>query len=82
MMAEGQNDFPLEVFYKIENNASVELRLTINLGTGVYPYWVEVDVVDSENKKIITHLGSGTNLENYKDAEHKGLSIFREWRVK
>ena len=75
-----QSDFPFEVYYKIEKNTSVELRLTINLGTGALPYWVEAEIVDSENKKIITHLGRGTNLECCKDAEHKGLAIFRVWR--
>ena len=48
-------DFPLEKFYSIADNKHLLLRLTI--GQSKDQFWVESDIVTSESKKIVLHLG-------------------------
>ena len=75
------NSFPKELFFKIEQNQSMELRITVNLGTGDDPYWAEIDLVESENKKIMVHIGTVTGLEDEKEATQRGLGLYKKWRV-
>jgi len=74
-------NFPEEIYFNIEKNRSLELRVTVNLGIGDLPFWVEVDLVDSANKKIITHIGKATSLEDRNSAINCGMHLFRKWRA-
>ena len=67
-------DFPLEKFYSIEDNEDMLLRLTI--GQSKDQFWVESDIVTSESKKIVLHLGLQQNLDSIFEATQFGLKLY------
>lgn len=57
-------EFPAEFFIKLEGQDFLLGRLSINKMNG--SYWVEVDIVQKESKKIFAHVG---NLYNTRDLD-------------
>jgi len=57
-------EFPAEFFIKLEGQDFLLGRLSINKMNG--SFWVEVDIVQKESKKIFAHVG---NLYNTSDLD-------------
>ena len=58
------SEFPAEYFIKLEGQDFLLGRLSINKMND--SYWVEIDIVQKESKKIFAHVG---NLYNTKDLD-------------
>ena len=73
-----QIDLPTEKFFPIKDNNEFLLRLIV--GSHLSKFWVEADIVSKESHKIIYHLGSKHNIENYFDSVQAGLSFYTKWK--
>jgi len=62
-------EFPTEYFVKLEGNEFLLGRLSINKMNA--SFWVEVDIVQKESKKIYAHVG---NLYNVSDLDEAVIS--------
>lgn len=60
------SEFPAEYFIKLEGQDFLLGRLSINkMSNG---FWVEVDVVQKESKKIFAHVGNLYNVADLDEA--------------
>ena len=60
------NEFPAEYFIKLEGQDFLLGRLSINkMNTS---FWVEIDIVTKESKKIYAHVGNLYNLTDLDEA--------------
>ena len=68
--------FPKEASYPIQDSKFVKLRLTIGLDLKTQEFWVESDLVQSENDKIFQHLGKKFKIQTEHDAIQDGLNFY------
>jgi hypothetical protein len=59
-------EFPAEYFIKLADQDFLLGRLTINKMTG--SFWVEVDIVQKESKKIWAHVGNLYGIKELDEA--------------
>ena len=77
-MSNEKVDYPVEKYFPIRNTSDLLLRLFIGID-GNY-FWVESDIVSSEGKKIVHHLGSKYKIADYFDAVQAGLDFYTKYR--
>ena len=59
-------EFPADYFIKLEGQEFLLGRLSINKMNS--SYWVEIDVVQKESKKIFAHVGNLYNVSELDEA--------------
>jgi hypothetical protein len=59
-------EFPAEYFIKLEGQEFLLGRLSINKMNS--SYWVEIDIVTKESKKIFAHVGNLYNIADLDEA--------------
>jgi hypothetical protein len=59
-------EFPAEYFIKLEGQDFLLGRLSINKMNS--SYWVEIDIVTKESKKIYAHVGNLYNMTDVDEA--------------
>ena len=59
-------EFPAEYFIKLEGQDFLLGRLSINKMSG--SFWVEIDIVTKESKKIFAHVGNIYNISDLDEA--------------
>lgn len=59
-------EFPAEYFIKLEGQDFLIGRLSINKMKS--SYWVEIDIVTKESKKIYAHVGNLYNMSDVDEA--------------
>lgn len=59
-------EFPAEYFIKLEGQDFLLGRLSINKMNG--SFWVEIDIVTKESKKIFAHVGNIYNITDLDEA--------------
>ena len=67
------SDFPKELFIKLEGQEFLEARLSINEMKS--SYWVEVDIVQKESRKIWAHVGNLYNVPDEDEAIYKAVQL-------
>ena len=55
-MVDLYNEYPKEFFIKIDGEPFLEGRLLVNASENLNSFWVEIDIVSIETKKIWKHL--------------------------
>lgn len=60
------NEFPAEYFVKLDGNDFLLGRLSINKMNSTF--WVEIDIVQKESKKIWAHVGDLYNVPDLDEA--------------
>lgn len=60
------SEFPAEFFVKLENQDFLLGRLSINKMN--HSYWVEIDIVQKESKKIWAHVGDLYDIKELDEA--------------
>lgn len=71
------HEFPAEYFLELTGNEFLLGRLSINkMGRG---FWVEVDIVAKESKKIYRHVGDLHNVEDLDEAITRSVQMLSEY---
>ena len=76
-MSKPQSPFPKEYFLKLDGQAFLEARLTINEMQN--SFWVEVDIVQLESRKIWAHVGDLYNVSDEDEAIHKAVQLTADY---
>lgn len=72
--------FPKELFFPLENEPYFLGRLTIN--QILEEYSVEIDIVNTESKKIFYHVDMLFRRQNYEDAVQEGIDCLSKFLLK
>ncbi len=70
-------EFPKEIFLKLEGQEFLEGRLTINQLKN--SYWVEVDLVQIESRKIWVHVGDLHNIPSEDEATYRSVQMLSDY---
>lgn len=73
-------EFPAEYFLKLEGNDFLLGRLSINKMTN--SYWVEIDIVQKESKKIWAHVGDLHGISDVDEAIVRSVQTLSEFLKK
>jgi hypothetical protein len=70
-------EFPAEFFIKLEGQDFLLGRLSINkMNTS---YWVEIDIVQKESKKIFAHVGNLYNTADLDEAVTRSVQMLSNY---
>lgn len=70
-------EFPAEFFIKLEGQDFLLGRLSINkMNTS---YWVEIDIVQKESKKIFAHVGNLYNTPDLDEAVTRSVQMLSNY---
>ena len=70
-------DFPQEYFIKLDGQEFLLGRLVVNLLKNVY--WVEVDIIQKESRKIWAHVGDLHGILELDEAIHKAVQMLADY---
>jgi hypothetical protein len=70
-------EFPKEIFLKLDGQEFLEGRLTINQLKN--SYWVEVDLVQIESRKIWVHVGDLHNIPSEDEATYRSVQMLSDY---
>ncbi len=71
------HEFPAEYFLELKGNEFLLGRLTINkMSRG---FWVEVDIVTKDSKKIFRHVGDLHHIEDVDEAVTRSVQMLSEY---
>jgi hypothetical protein len=70
-------EFPAEYFIKLEGQDFLLGRLSINKMNS--SYWVEVDIVQKESKKIFAHVGNLYNTADLDEAVTRSVQMLSNY---
>lgn len=73
-------EFPAEYFLKLEGQDFLLARLTVNKLN--QKFWVEIDIVQKESKKIWAHVGDLHNVSELDEAIDKSVQILADFTKK
>lgn len=70
-------EFPAEYFIKLDGQDFLLGRLSINkMNTS---YWVEIDIVQKESKKIFAHVGNLYNTADLDEAINRSVEMLAKY---
>lgn len=70
-------EFPAEYFVKLDGQDFLLGRLSINkMQTS---YWVEIDIVQKESKKIFAHVGNLYNTPDLDEAVNRSVEMLANY---
>ena len=70
-------EFPAEYFIKLDGQDFLLGRLSINkMNTS---YWVEIDIVQKESKKIFAHVGNLYNTADLDEAVNRSVEMLAKY---
>lgn len=70
-------EFPAEFFIKVEGQEYLLGRLSINKMTG--SYWVEIDIVQKESKKIWVHVTDLYGITEVDEAIDRSVQVLSDY---
>jgi hypothetical protein len=70
-------EFPAEYFIKLEGQEFLLGRLSVNKLNSAF--WVEVDIVQKESKKIWAHVGDLHGIVDLDEALHKSVQALADF---
>ena len=70
-------EFPAEFFIKLEGQDFLLGRLSINKMNS--SYWVEIDIVQKESKKIFAHVGNLYNTADLDEAVTRSVQMLSNY---
>ena len=70
-------EFPAEYFIKLDGQEFLLGRLSINKMNG--SFWVEIDIVQKESKKIFAHVGNLYNTEDLDEAVTRSVQMLSSY---
>jgi hypothetical protein len=70
-------EFPAEYFIKLEGQEFLLGRLSVNKLNSAF--WVEVDIVQKESKKIWAHVGDLHGIVDLDEALHKSVQTLADF---
>ena len=71
------SDFPKDLYLKLEGQEFLEARLSINERKS--SFWVEVDIVQTESRKIWAHVGNLYNIPDEDEAVYKAVQMTADY---
>jgi hypothetical protein len=71
------HEFPAEFFVKLEGNDFLLGRLSINKMNA--NYWVEIDIVQKESKKIWAHVGNLYGVSELDEAVDRSVQTLSDY---
>ncbi len=73
-------EFPAEYFIKLEGNEFLLGRLSINKLN--HSFWVEIDIVQKESRKIFAHVGDLHGISDLDEAIVRSVQTLSEFLKK
>jgi hypothetical protein len=73
-------EFPAEYFIKLEGNEFLLGRLSINKMN--HSFWVEIDIVQKESKKIWAHVGDLHGINELDEAVDRSVQVLSDFLKK
>lgn len=70
-------EFPAEFFVKLEGQEYLLGRLSVNKMNS--SYWVEIDIVQKESKKIFAHVGNVYNINELDEAVDRSVQTLSDF---
>lgn len=70
-------EFPAEFFVKLEGQEFLLGRLSVNKMNS--SYWVEIDIVQKESKKIFAHVGNVYNINELDEAVDRSVQTLSDY---
>lgn len=70
-------EFPAEYFIKLDGQDFLLGRLSINKMNS--SYWVEIDIVTKESKKIFAHVGNLYNTADLDEAVNRSVEMLAKY---
>lgn len=70
-------EFPAEYFIKLDGQDFLLGRLSINKMNN--SYWVEIDIVTKESKKIFAHVGNLYNTTDLDEAVNRSVEMLAKY---
>ncbi len=70
-------EFPAEYFIKLDGQDFLLGRLSINKMNS--SYWVEIDIVQKESKKIFAHVGNLYNTADLDEAVNRSVEMLAQY---
>lgn len=70
-------EFPAEFFVKLEGNEFLLGRLSINKMNA--SFWVEIDIVQKESKKIYAHVGNVYGISELDEAVDRSVQTLSDF---
>lgn len=70
-------EFPAEYFIKLDGQDFLVGRLSINKMNS--SYWVEIDIVTKESKKIYAHVGNLYNTADLDEAVNRSVEMLAKY---
>lgn len=70
-------EFPAEYFIKLDGQDFLVGRLSINKMNA--SYWVEIDIVTKESKKIFAHVGNLYNTADLDEAVNRSVEMLAKY---
>jgi hypothetical protein len=70
-------EFPAEFFVKLEGQDFLLGRLSINKMQA--SYWVEIDIVQKESKKIFAHVGNVYGINELDEAVDRSVQTLSDY---
>lgn len=70
-------EFPAEYFIKLDGQDFLLGRLSINKMNS--SYWVEIDIVTKESKKIYAHVGNLYNTADLDEAVNRSVEMLAKY---
>lgn len=70
-------EFPAEYFIKLEGQEFLLGRLSINKMNS--SFWVEIDIVQKESKKIFAHVGNLYNVADLDEAVTSSVQMLSKY---
>lgn len=70
-------EFPAEFFVKLEGNDFLLGRLSINKMNA--SFWVEIDIVQKESKKIYAHVGNVYGISELDEAVDRSVQTLADF---
>lgn len=74
------SEFPAEFFIELSGHEFLLGRLSINKMNS--SYWVEIDIVQKESKKIFLHVGNLYNISELDEAVDRSVQTLSDFLAK
>ncbi len=79
-MANQTNEFPKEYFVELQGEDYLVGRLLVNKMH--QSFWVEIDIVQKESKKIWAHVGDLHRISDFDDATYQSVQLLADYLKK
>lgn len=79
-MVNQANEFPQEYFVELQGEEHLVGRLVINKIHEAF--WVEIDIVQKESKKIWSHVGDIHRVFDFDEATHQAVQLLADYLKK